>query len=100
MVHHGSQLSRESLNTSAIIEDLAATPSEQQFCYATIPGGPKGMQTILHYLLRPAAPRERSSDDLQSTCASSVPLTQLWSESLILASGYITLLVNVGSLRW
>ena len=66
------------LHTGEMIEDLAANPSEQQFYCATILGGPEDIQTLLHYLMRPAAPRERSSEGMQSVYVSSVPMSQLW----------------------
>ena len=56
----------ENLNTGEIIEDLAVPPSEQQVYDATVPDGPKNIRTILQYLMRPVAPRERSSDEMQS----------------------------------
>ena len=38
------------------------------------------MQTILQYLVRPAAPRERSSEGMQYVYVSSAPLSQPWAE--------------------
>ena len=74
------------LNTGQVIEDLTVHPSKHQFYYAGVLGGSRDIITTLYYQLRPA-PRERSSDEMQSVCVSSVPLSQLWSESLTLVSG-------------
>ena len=55
------------MNTGKVLEDMAVNPPEQQFFYyATIPGAPRHIQTTLHYLTRPAAPRARSSEGMQS----------------------------------
>ena len=61
--------------TGKILEDLAVNPSEQQLYDATIPGGPRDIRTILHYLVRPAAPRRDAM-----FYVSFVPLSRLWVE--------------------
>ena len=55
--------------TGKILEDLAVNPSEHHLYFATIPGGPKVLRSILHYLVRAVAPRERSSEEMQSVYA-------------------------------
>ena len=42
------EIPQEKLNTGEVLEDLAVNPSEQLSYYATIPGGPKDLQAILH----------------------------------------------------
>ena len=69
------------LNTGEVLEDLAVNLSRQQFYYASVPGGTRDIRTILHYLVRPSAPRERSSDEMQSIYVSAAPLTHLWSDN-------------------
>ena len=65
------------LNTGEVLEDLDVRPSEQQFFYASIPGGPRGIRTTLHYLVRLVAPRERSTEEMQSVYASASHLSSL-----------------------
>ena len=81
---------------------MAVNPSQQQIYYATIPSGPRDIQTILHYLMRPAAPRKRSPAGMQSVYVSSVPMSQLWAEDfdpgqwiILLFSGQLCLLQPV-----
>ena len=73
------QLTKD-LNTGEVLEHLVVNPSEQQFYYATILGSPRDMRTILQSIVRPAAPRERSSEGMQSIYVSSGPLPLLWGE--------------------
>ena len=68
------------LDTGEVPEVLVVSPSEQQFYYATVPDCPRNIRTILLYLMRPVAPRERSSESLQSVYVSSAPMSQLWAE--------------------
>ena len=57
------------MHTGEIQEEMTVNSSGQQFCYATVLGGPRDIRTTLH------------SDDMQPVFVSSVPLSQLWSES-------------------
>ena len=72
---------------------MAVNPSEQQFYYAAKTGGPRDIQTMFHYLVRPVALRERSSEGTQSVFVSSAPMSQLWVEDFD-SSQWIILLVS------
>ena len=75
-------------NSREILEALSVKPSRQQFYYAPVPGGPRDILTILHYLARPAASSEPSSDEMQSIYVSSVPFCHNCGQiHLILARG-------------
>ena len=68
------------LDTSEVLADSIVNPSGQQVYYALILGGPRDIRTTLHYLARPVAPRELSSEEMQCIYVSSVPLSQLRAE--------------------
>ena len=60
-----------------------------------VPGGPWDTKTTLYYHMRLAA-REWSLDEMQAVCVSSVPLSQLWTESFDPSQWTIVLFWSVG----